>query len=65
MNDWIVQIYTHEYRVEAPTRWRAINIAVTQYKDETGSTQLVAVLMALARAYKIGRDVRSSVAVED
>lgn len=55
--DWVVVVAEdHEYRVEAPTRWKAINLAVHLYIDETGDPEKVAILMASTLGcYKIGR----------
>lgn len=61
--DWVVVVSEdHEYRIEAPTRWKAINIAVNLYKEETGDPEQVAVLMVTTHGcYKIGRERRKVV----
>lgn len=60
---WIVVVdEDHEYRVEAPTRWKAINIAVHLYMEETGDPEKVAVLMVnIQGCYRIGRKRRVAV----
>lgn len=53
MFEWVVFIKGRRYSIQAVNRNKAKYAAVREYKRETGDTQLVDVLAALASCIKV------------